>query len=303
MISLISACTGWRSVFFLKKFNTRGNNRRHTGKCWIHAFVGPQVLWRAPWSCRWMGKTRTTWVSGVPISGWVSLTQWANSSATGIFTLARTIKRDIPSKPNNKTHDYIHPSVLAQKSSYPHLEPILKAHPELVCELQQLEKQFKALWANKFNAESPRAQAYATKLKRDHDVGIWNIGSRVSRMFSRSVKKKTGVSFENGKPLLERNAVGDFAVKAGLPVTETRPPILSSWFLRSLPSNHWIYHVSTCFIVLLIELTYILLILNRTVINRTFVWLYTLTPSRTKWGSDSNLDQVFSRAPPWHHSP
>ncbi len=108
------------------------------------------------------------------------------------------------------------------------MEPVLKAHPELVCELQHLESQFKAIWNNKFDPELPHVQEYAAKLKKDHDGGVWNIGSRVSRILSRSLKKKTGVRFESGKPLLERSKVGDVAVKAGLPVTETRPPIPSS---------------------------------------------------------------------------
>jgi len=158
-----------------------------------------------------------------PVAKWGE--QEPHDSSTGIFTLARTIKRDIPMEHNDKTNEYIHPSVLAQKSSYPNLEPIIKAHPELVCELQHLEIQFKAIWANKYDPESPRAQAYAARLKKDHDGGIWSIGSRVSRIFNRTVKKKTGISYESGKPLFERSKAGDIAAKAGLPVTETRPPI------------------------------------------------------------------------------
>lgn len=131
----------------------------------------------------------------------------------------------MPTKPNEKTNESIHPSVLARLSSYPDLQAIVKAHPSLICELHALEKQFKFFWGSKYDSESPRAQAYEVQLAKEQDSGIWGIGSRISRIFSRTIKRKTGIKYESGKPLLERNKAGDVAAKAGLPVTETRPPI------------------------------------------------------------------------------
>ncbi|KXN90069.1 hypothetical protein AN958_05074 [Leucoagaricus sp. SymC.cos] len=160
-----------------------------------------------------------------PVAKWGE--QEPHDSATGIFTLARTIKRDIPTQPNAKTNETIHSSVIRQLSSYLDLQPIVEAYPDLVCELQPLEKQFQIVWEGKYDPELSRAQEYAARLAKDHvhDSGIWSVGSRISRLFSHTLKRKTGVSYENGKPLLERSRAGDAALKAGLPVTETRPPI------------------------------------------------------------------------------
>lgn len=160
-----------------------------------------------------------------PLKLSVHLTKTADSSVTGIFTLARTTKRAFPTKPNEKTNECIHPSVLEQISSYPNLQPVIQAHPELVCKLQALEEQFKAIWEKKYNPESPRALEYAARLVKDHDSGIWTVGSRISRVFSWSLKRKTVVKSEGGKVLSERSNVGGVVVKAGLPVTQTPPPI------------------------------------------------------------------------------
>lgn len=160
-----------------------------------------------------------------PVAKWGE--QEPHDSSTGIFTLAKSIKRSIPTKPNRKTNEMIHCSVVKQLDSHPDLQPIIKAYPELVCELQPLEKQFKAFWESKYDPELPRTQEYAARLAKDHaqDSGIWSVGSRISRLFSHTLKRKTGIRYENGKPLMERSKAGDVAVKAGLPVSETRPPV------------------------------------------------------------------------------
>jgi hypothetical protein len=118
--------------------------------------------------------------------------------------------------------------VVQHLSSYPDLQSAVKAYPQLVCELGPLEKQFKTIWESKYNPEVTRARDYAAQLAKDNaqDSGFWQVqGSKISRFFSRTVKRKTGVKYEDGRPLYERSKTGDVAAKVGLPVSETRPPV------------------------------------------------------------------------------
>jgi len=109
-------------------------------------------------------------------------------------------------------------------SSYPDLQSVVKAYPELVCELQPLERQFKVCWETKYNPESSGAQEYAAQLAKDHvrDSGIWGVGSRISRFFT---IKETRIWYKNSKPFKETDRVEDMVVSTGLPPAETCLPI------------------------------------------------------------------------------
>lgn len=68
---------------------------------------------------------------------------------TGVFVLAHTIKRRLPTATDSVTHEYIHPSVLEQSSLYPSVKDVVTKHPELICELTPLEKEMKLNWPYK----------------------------------------------------------------------------------------------------------------------------------------------------------
>ncbi len=68
---------------------------------------------------------------------------------TGLFLLAHTIKRQLPTATDSVTHEYIHPSVLEQSSLYPSVKDVVTKHPELICELTPLEKEMKLNWPYK----------------------------------------------------------------------------------------------------------------------------------------------------------
>ncbi|KAG9222766.1 hypothetical protein CCMSSC00406_0004680 [Pleurotus cornucopiae] len=68
---------------------------------------------------------------------------------TGVFVLAHTIKRRLPTATDSITHEYIHPSVLEQSSLYPSVKDVVTKHPELICELTPLEKEMKLNWPYK----------------------------------------------------------------------------------------------------------------------------------------------------------
>jgi hypothetical protein len=86
------------------------------------------------------------------------------SPLTGIFFFADTVKRPLPSVPNDPvTHESIHSSVLHQPSVSPVLSGILTLHPKIVSPLLPFEEEMKAKWA--YDPSSPSTLAYEKKLK------------------------------------------------------------------------------------------------------------------------------------------
>lgn len=85
------------------------------------------------------------------------------SPITGIFLMANTVKRSLPSVPNDPvTHESIHSSVLNQASVSPLLSEILRLHPNIVSPLLPFEEEMKMKWAH--DPSSPSALAYKKKL-------------------------------------------------------------------------------------------------------------------------------------------
>jgi len=81
-----------------------------------------------------------------PVAPWGELPP--HNSVVGIFALAKTIQRKIPTETDNVTHESIHPSVLRQKTLVPELAEHLAKNPHLVCDLLPLEEELKAGWPN-----------------------------------------------------------------------------------------------------------------------------------------------------------
>ncbi|KAH7925206.1 hypothetical protein BV22DRAFT_1129222 [Leucogyrophana mollusca] len=65
---------------------------------------------------------------------------------TGIFVLANSVVRQLPTKTDDVTHETIHPSVLEQAHMLPQLKQNIEACPSLVCGLLPLEAEFKNNW-------------------------------------------------------------------------------------------------------------------------------------------------------------
>ncbi|XP_006454306.1 hypothetical protein AGABI2DRAFT_61172 [Agaricus bisporus var. bisporus H97] len=152
-----------------------------------------------------------------PVARWGE--QEPHNSVSGIFVIAKTIQRDIPMKPDEKTCESIHPSALARISSYPKLKIAVENHPELIWDLLALEKQLKAYWETKYDPESSRAREYTTKMvKRQKSVG-----SRISRFLSTWTLTNVDSRGDGKKSTLEQGGAG--ALKTGLPVIETPSPI------------------------------------------------------------------------------
>ena len=88
-----------------------------------------------------------------------------NSSRTGVFILGQKIERPIPTKTNEITQEYIHPSVLEQAKLFPNLALVLDDHPDIVGELLPLEEEFKLNWP--YKASSDPARSYSLELEKE----------------------------------------------------------------------------------------------------------------------------------------
>ncbi|KAF8168146.1 hypothetical protein B0H34DRAFT_684398 [Crassisporium funariophilum] len=151
-----------------------------------------------------------------PVAPWG--TQKPHDSATGIFILANTGQRPLPTMPNDPiTHESIHPSVLQQQSLYPALSELLKKHPKIVCNLSPMEEEMKMKW--RYDPESEAAKAYALKLKTQSETiaggfaqDIISRASSIRRSLLRTVsRKKTLVTTETSTVVIERQWTVDLS--------------------------------------------------------------------------------------------
>jgi hypothetical protein len=69
-----------------------------------------------------------------------------DSSSVGIFKLSHSIQRELPTKTDELTYEFIHPSVESRPILNPTLENIIKQNPALVCMLAPLEKEIQSRW-------------------------------------------------------------------------------------------------------------------------------------------------------------
>lgn len=96
-----------------------------------------------------------------PVASWGELAP--HNSSTGVFALAETIQRAVPTSTDDVTHETIHPSVLHQKKVHPDVSHAVQANPSILWTLLPYEEHVKADW------RVQRAPSIAVA-KEDHDV-------------------------------------------------------------------------------------------------------------------------------------
>ncbi|KIJ32054.1 hypothetical protein M422DRAFT_185034 [Sphaerobolus stellatus SS14] len=79
-----------------------------------------------------------------PVAPWGK--QMPHDPAVGIFKLAREIQRTVPTITDDKTHEYIHPSVQEQDVVSPKVTTNITANPSLLCSLHELEELVRKTW-------------------------------------------------------------------------------------------------------------------------------------------------------------
>ena len=104
-----------------------------------------------------VGTTASTQVRS-PFSPCSVLPTVAFSPLTGVYKLAKTIQRTLPTVTDDVTHETVHPSVLEQSHILPQLAENIERNPGLVCSLQPLEEELRRRWA--VVPDNATAQAY-----------------------------------------------------------------------------------------------------------------------------------------------
>ncbi|KAF7347868.1 DUF2235 domain-containing protein [Mycena venus] len=122
-----------------------------------------------------------------PTAGWGE--QPPHDPIKGIYSVAHTIQRPLPTATNSVTHETIHSSVLHQQSLVESLDNVLSQNPQLVVPLQSLEDALRSHWPALKSA--------------DHDPSL-----PLSKTMDNITAKDTGLTTEAGKRVREKNWLG-----------------------------------------------------------------------------------------------
>ncbi|CAK5280206.1 unnamed protein product [Mycena citricolor] len=126
-----------------------------------------------------------------PSAPWGALP--AHNTDVGVFALAKTIQRKLPTETDNITHEMIHASVIQQKTLTSAISADLAAHPELIAPLAPLEDALRHNWSLLPPAE------------RDPSIPLGTTAKEVA------TTTDTGLTTESGQRVRERNWLGRVA--------------------------------------------------------------------------------------------
>jgi hypothetical protein len=88
-----------------------------------------------------------------------------DSPIEGISTFSMASNRKFPEgKPDDRTHEYIHESVLDHPACPPKIKETVEKYPEIVCKLSAYEAQVKDKWS--YDKSSPMAVEYEARLSK-----------------------------------------------------------------------------------------------------------------------------------------
>jgi hypothetical protein len=136
------------------------------------------------------------------------------SSGTGVFALADSQNRPLPSTPSDSTRQTIHPSALRCKSLRPDLSTLVQTKPDLVWKLLPLEELVQKSWtynpnrlpkseeAKETAKEEVQAQKSFVDSFKQRTSGIFgSLGRAASvRKNNSSVKRKSMMQDEGAGP-------------------------------------------------------------------------------------------------------
>lgn len=135
------------------------------------------------------------------------------SSSSGIFSIAGKIKREIPIRTDEITHETIHLSVLQQLDQNPILVENVRRNPSIIASLLPLEEQVKAIWQPS-ETKSKHYQERKSTQGMDENHSITNVTKRAihsgkhagKNVLKHATNKKT-MSTE-WQPVYESNGFG-----------------------------------------------------------------------------------------------
>ncbi|KAI0274841.1 hypothetical protein BC834DRAFT_965318 [Gloeopeniophorella convolvens] len=158
-----------------------------------------------------------------PVAPWG--TQEPHDPKTGIFVLANTIHRQLPTSFSPITHETIHPSVLTQDTIPPQLKTTLAAHPDLIIPLLPLEDQLKRQW-HYVPSNEKSGVATVTETKLEADIQLVRRGSVIVRTF-RSLRRRA----KGDDGTISPQTVGTFAGRRDSAILTVNPDD-KSWLSR-----------------------------------------------------------------------
>jgi len=150
--------------------------------------------------------------------------QQPHDSRTGVFVLADTIQRQLPTSIDPITHERIHPSVLKQGVILPQLKDTIAAHPDLVCQLMPLEQQAKEQWPPASGKHQSSAAADVMNAELANQVTVVRRHSFVAKAV-RSLKRRV-----RGSQSIESQSIGVLIERSDSITSLTMGE--KSWLLR-----------------------------------------------------------------------
>ena len=136
-----------------------------------------------------------------PFSPCLSLPIICTSPLTGVYKLAKTIQRTLPTVTDDITHETVHPSVLEQSHILPQLAKNIERNPSLLCSLQPLEEELRRRWT--VVPENATAQAYAgmylseTVVEAHHHGSVQRVVSDAKRWVDFAVDHSTAAVLDH----------------------------------------------------------------------------------------------------------
>ena len=132
--------------------------------------------------------------------------------------LAHEITRQLPKSFDNITHETIHPTVLHQSEMSPTAAEDIAAHPELVHDLTELEKQLRDQWP--YDPNSPAAKAYTTRANSDNTTPsllakVKKVASDVGHSVENAFRTETPPGGE-GPPVSQKTWLAKMAAETHL---------------------------------------------------------------------------------------
>lgn len=128
-----------------------------------------------------------------PVKPWGQLTP--HDPLTGVYSLAKTIQRKLPTVTDDITHETVHPSVLEQPHMLPELAENIERNPRLVSSLLPLEEELKRRWT--VSPGNERAQARAgvylseTVMAAHHQGSVHRVASEAKKWVDFAVDNST----------------------------------------------------------------------------------------------------------------
>jgi hypothetical protein len=133
--------------------------------------------------------------------------------------LSHEITRQLPTSHDDITHETIHPTILDQSKVLKMSAEDIAAHPELVHDLTELEKQLRDQWP--YDPNSPAAKAYTTRVNSNNTppsllAKVTKVASDVGHSVLESAFRTEAMPGVEGPPVYQKTWLAKMAAETHL---------------------------------------------------------------------------------------